>query len=80
MLYSVHHTYRVRQENLNTSKIAVILAVSTLQKRVAMERGFCGLFGDIFKNCEKCSYEALFSFFWQVAESAFADLKSNIKI
>ena len=46
----------------------------------AMEREFCGLFGDISKNYEKYSYEALFSFFWQVAESAYADLKSNIKI
>ena len=33
-----------------------------------MERKFCGLFGDIFKNYEKCSYEAVFAFFWQVAE------------
>ena len=45
-----------------------------------MERKFCGLFGNIFKNCEKYFYEALFAFFWQEAESAYADLKSNFKI
>ena len=45
-----------------------------------MKQKFCGLFGDIFRNCEKCSYEALFAFFWQVAELAYADLKSNFKI
>ena len=45
-----------------------------------MKRKFCGLFRDIFKNCENFSYEALFVFFWQEAESAYADLKSNFKI
>ena len=45
-----------------------------------MKRKFCGLFGYIFRNCEKCSYEALFAFFWQEAESVYADLKSNFKI
>ena len=35
-----------------------------------MERKFCGLFGNIFKNWEKWSYEAIFAFFWQVAEMA----------
>ena len=45
----------------------------------AMEREFCRLFGDIFKNCEKLSYGAEFAFFWQVADFACADLKSNFK-
>ena len=45
----------------------------------AMERKFCGLSGDIFKNCENFSYEAKLAFFWQVAEMANADLKSNFK-
>ena len=33
-----------------------------------IEREFCGLFGDIFKNCEKLSYGAQFAFVWQVVE------------
>ena len=32
-----------------------------------MEWKFCGLFRNNFKKCEKCSYEAVFAFFWQVA-------------
>ena len=36
----------------------------------ATERKFCVLLEDIFKNCEKFSYEAKFQIFWQVAESA----------
>ena len=36
----------------------------------AMERKFCWLSEDNFENCEKSFYEAQFSFFWQVAESA----------
>ena len=35
---------------------------------MALERKFCGFYRNIFKNCEKCSYEAVFAFFWQVAE------------
>ena len=31
---------------------------------------FCRIFGNIFKNCEKCSYEEIFALFWQVAEMA----------
>ena len=45
----------------------------------AMERKFCGLSRDIFKKCEKFSYKAKFAFFWQEAEMANADLKSNFK-
>ena len=44
-----------------------------------MERKFCGLSGDVFRNCEKFSCEAKLAFFWQVAEMANADLKSNFK-
>ena len=36
----------------------------------AMERKFCRLLGNVFKNCEKFSYEAEFAFFQRVAESA----------
>ena len=46
----------------------------------ATERKFCVLLEDIFKNCEKFSYEALFAYLWQEAELAHADLKSNFKI
>ena len=46
---------------------------------LAIKREFCGLFRNIFKNCVKCSYEVQFAFIWQVAESAYADLISNIK-
>ena len=46
---------------------------------MAMERKFCGLLGDVFKNCEKFSYKAKLAFFWQEAEMANADLKSNFK-
>ena len=45
-----------------------------------MDQKFCGLFGDIFKDWEKCSYEALLAFLWQEAELAHANSKSNYKI
>ena len=45
----------------------------------AMERKFCGLSGDGFRNCEKYSYEAKLAVFWQVAEMANANLKSSFK-
>ena len=41
---------------------------TTEMGNTAKERKFCGLFGDIFKNCEKMSYEAQFAFVWQVVE------------
>ena len=37
---------------------------------MAMERKFCGLFGDVLKNCEKLSYEVQFAYFWQAVEFA----------
>ena len=46
---------------------------------LAIKREICGLFRNIFKNCVKCSYEVQFAFIWQVTESAYADLLSNIK-
>ena len=74
--------YRVRQVNLYTFKITCHFScINTTETcNTAMEREFCGLFGVLFKNFEKCSYEALFALFWQVLESAYADLNSNIKI
>ena len=36
----------------------------------AMERVFCKLFGNIFINCEKLSYETKWALFWQVVEFA----------
>ena len=44
-----------------------------------IEQEFCGVLGDDFENSEKFSYEAKLAFFWQVAEIANADLKSNFK-
>ena len=41
---------------------------TTLTSNTAMERQFCGVFGDIFENYEKLSYEAEFTFFWLVIE------------
>ena len=41
---------------------------TTLTSNMAMERQFCGVFGDIFENCKKLSYEAEFTFFWLVVE------------
>ena len=35
-----------------------------------MERKFCWFFGNISKTFETFSYEAVFAFFWQVAEMA----------
>ena len=35
-----------------------------------MEREYSWLFDDTFENCKNLSYEAEFSFFWQVAELA----------
>ena len=74
--------YRVGRENLHTYKIACHFScINTIQTcHTGMKRKFCGLLGEIFKNCEKCSYEAVFTFFWQEAESAYANLKSNFKI
>ena len=43
---------------------------TTEMGNTAKERKFCGLFGDIFKNCEKMSYEAQFAFVWHVVEFA----------
>ena len=53
---------------------------ATWMCNMSYERKFCRLLGDIFKNCEKLSYVAEFAFFWQVAELACADLKSNFNI
>ena len=39
----------------------------------ALKRKFCGFHEDIFKNCEKCFNEAIFAFFWQVAEMEKGD-------
>ena len=44
--------------------------ITTETCNTGMERKFCGLFGNIFKNCEKYFYEAVFAFFCQVAEMA----------
>ena len=43
---------------------------ATLMSNMAIKRQFYGVFGDIFENWKKLSYEAEFAFFWQVSESA----------
>ena len=43
---------------------------TTVTCNTAMERGFYGVFRDIFKNREKSFYEAEFALLWRVAESA----------
>ena len=43
---------------------------TTEMGNMVMEWKLYGLFGDIFKNCEKLSYEAQFAFVWQVVEFA----------
>ena len=43
---------------------------TTEMSNAAIEREFCGLFVDIFENCEKLSYEAQFAFAWQEVEFA----------
>ena len=43
----------------------------------AMERKFCWLSEDYFKNSEKLPYELKFTLIWQLADLAFAELKSN---
>ena len=70
------------RENLYTYKIAChFSSINTIETcYTGMKRKFCGPFGGIFKNCEKCSYEAVLAFLWQEAESAYADVKSNFKI
>ena len=40
---------------LNYWYFCYVITTETCNTR--MERKFCGLFGNIFKNCEKCSYE-----------------------
>ena len=42
--------------------------ITTKPCNTRMERKFCWFFGNISKNFEKFSYEAVFAFFWQVAE------------
>ena len=63
--------YTVRNQNLNVDKTNRISSYSvTIETcNTAMERKFCGLLGDVFKNCEKCSYEAKLAFFW-IAENS----------
>ena len=43
---------------------------ATVTCNTAMERRFCGLSGDVSKNCEKLSYEAKLAFFRRMAELA----------
>ena len=57
---SLHFWNRYHSSCMNTTEMC----------NTGMKRKFCGLFGDIFKNCEKCSYQAVFAFFWPVAEIA----------
>ena len=47
--------------------------------KTAIERKFCQLLENNFKNCENSSYEVKFAFFWQMAELASAHLKSNFE-
>ena len=44
-----------------------------------MEREFCGSSDGYFKNSRKSSSEWKFVFFWQVADSANAELKFNLR-
>ena len=45
--------YQVRQNNLNTFKTCSHFSCMITKEtcKTAMERKFCGSFGDIFKNC-----------------------------
>ena len=47
--------------------------------KTAIERKFCQLLENNFKNCENSFYEVKFAFFWQMAELASAHLKSNFE-
>ena len=65
--------YRVARENLYTFLLiaAHFCYIKTTEMfNTALELEFCGLFRNIFKKGEKCSYEAVFAFFWQVSEMA----------
>ena len=65
--------YRVARENLYTFfKVLPIFAIiyTTEMCNTALEREFCRLFWDFLKNGEKCSYEVVLAFIWQVAEMA----------
>ena len=65
-------TYTVRQSFLDLC-LKYSINFNTEAKEMcntAIEREFCWLSEDNFENCEKSFYEAQFSFFWQVAESA----------
>ena len=66
-------TYRVRQDNLYTffKNCCHFRYINTTETcNTVLKRKFCGLYGDIFKNCEKCFYDSILSFSWQVAEMA----------
>ena len=56
-------------------------AIMRLQRRVIRRwnGNFVDFQGTFLKKCEKFSYKAKFAFFWQEAEMANADLKSNFK-
>ena len=65
-------TYRVVHSNWPVrflNKFSVY-NVATETCNTAMEREYSWLFDDTFENCKNLSYEAEFSFFWQVAELA----------
>ena len=54
----------------NLSLISPVHNEATETCNTAMEREFCRLFIDIFKNCENLSYESQLAFFWKMAEFA----------
>ena len=64
--------YRVVHSNVSVRFLKKISAYNEATEtcNTAMERKFCWLSEDNFENCEKSFYEAQFSFFWEVAESA----------
>ena len=69
---SCHHqlVYRVVHSNVSVRFLKKISDYNEATEtcNTAIEREFCWLSEDIFKNCEKSFYEAQFSFFWQLAE------------
>ena len=77
--YLYVHMYRDAKQNLCiVSKGNHFSCMYTTEMgNMAMEWKFYGLFGDIFKNCEKLSYEAWIAIFLWLAEYVYAPRNFN---
>ena len=70
LIFSPKYIDRTSESRQNLFLISSAYIEAAVTCNTAMEREFCTLFGNIFKNCEKSSYEAKWACFWQVVQFA----------